>query len=339
MILTHAASILARAEICAFGAERFSTNPSVIRFTDGRLCAVKGVNFDLESIRLSGDWQALDPREPINCRYKIVHLDDHFRLNACFDLDTTEVSYAYGKAVHVEDLRLFWRGDAVWACGGAVDRDNVFTGARWIIAAPRTRMFIGELILNRLENVQILASPIGAREEKNWMPVVRGERLDFVVDINRSYKISLSEAPRAASMPPLINSRWRGWSGSSALVRDEHGFLAVIHRKTPPAPYLYEHMFVFFDADLNLRRRSAPFRFEGAPVEFCCGLTIEDGVIELSYGVMDKRAVVTAFSRRDLLAMLQYDVKGGDLPGARPVFSGFGVRVFPVCRDYRDRKG
>jgi len=313
MILTQALRTLARAELSVFGPERFSANPSILRFDDGRLCAVKGVNFDFERIRLSGDWQALDPRQRIDCRYKIVHLDAHLRQIACFDLDSSDVSRACGRAVDVEDLRLFRRDGAVWACGAAVARDDVFTGARWIMGAPRTRMFVGELILDRLENIHLLNSPTGAREEKNWMPAVRGARLDFIVDVAHRRHISLETALAPEAAMNVDVASWRGWSGSSALVPLDQGFLGVIHRMTRRAPRAYEHMFAFFDTELKLRRRSAPFSFEGAPAEFCCGLDISGDVVDISYGVMDKRAIVAAFPKGEVLATLCYDAAEGDL--------------------------
>lgn len=313
MILTGSLRTLARAELSVFGRGRFSTNPSILRMDDGYLCLVKGVNFDLEAIRLSGDWQAIDPREPIDCRYKMVHLDAAFQTIDVFDLDTTSVDRTFGAPVGVEDLRLFWRNDAIFVCGCVIDREAVFTGVRWIIGSPKTRVFVAEVVLDRLEGVQIFESPTGAREEKNWMAVSRGASLDFVVNVGRDGRLSTDGAGAVVSLSSQDCLNWRGWSGSTCLVSREDGYIALIHRKSEREPYCYKHMFVIFDKQLKARGRSALFSFEGRPVEFCCGLDCDRETMTVSYGVMDKSAVIAVFPREDIIALPWRDIGPGDL--------------------------
>jgi hypothetical protein len=72
-------------------------------------------------------------------------------------------------------------------------------------------------------------------------------------------------------------------------------------------------MFVLFGAELKTHRRSSFFSFEGSPVEFCCGLEHSADAIVVSYGIMDKKAVVAAFDADGLSDLICYDVVPGDL--------------------------
>jgi hypothetical protein len=322
MILTQALAPRAIVRLSVFPAGRFSTNPSILRLDGGALCLVKGVNFDFERIWLSSDWQALDPNEPIACVYNVVHLDDSLRQTACFALDTSAVESVCGKPVGVEDLRLFWLDGAITVCGCVVDRNFVWTGARWIAGAPTSRIFVAELVLDRLERVRVLDSPVDAVQEKNWAPVSGATDLALLVDVARGGALAYTtdDPPVLLRAAPGESLRWSGgWSGSSCLMPWGEGHIGVIHRRSRDAPPVYWHMFALFDKSLHLLRRSDPFSFEGRPVEFCCGLDVGADSVTVSYGVMDKAAALAVFAREDIARMIRHDVADGDLQRLAPV--------------------
>ena len=311
MILQQAIPALGTARLSVFAPGRFSTNPTILRVGGGFLCLVKGVNFDLEEIRGSGDWQALDRSEPISIRYRLAHLDEDLRVVDCFDFDTSEVEARIGGRADVEDLRLFWCDGAVWACGCALERDIVWRGARWLVGATRSRVFVGEVVLDRLENVRVFDSPVGAASEKNWAPVSSAREIVLVTNVETGGRLVCDAALSAVSASPGQDLRWRDWSGSSALMPFAGGYLAVAHRKTLAEPYVYSHLLVSFDADLKPRRLSDPFSFEGGPVEFCCGLDIDADSVAFSYGVMDKAAAIARFRRAAVEGLLKRDAAAG----------------------------
>jgi hypothetical protein len=314
MILSEALTPRALLGLDVFGVERFSTNPAVLRVGEGYVCLAKGVNFDFETIWLTGDWRACDPAQRVECRYKLLHLDAEFRELATFDLDCADVARCAGAEIDIEDLRLFWLGDAIYVCGSVSAREDVWTGRRWIMGAPTTRVFVAELVLDRLERPHIFPSPGAARMEKNWIPVVSRDRLNLITDLGAQAIAQFDPArdfePCEDAAPPRA---WRGWSGSSPPSPWAGGHLIVAHRKSARAPYHYRHMFIALDETLAPRRRSAPFSFEGRPVEFCCGLEACDDALILSYGVMDKRARIIAVARADIEALLCFDIAPGDL--------------------------
>ena len=63
----------------------------------------------------------------------------------------------------------------------------------------------------------------------------------------------------------------------------------VTHIVSYEQPRHYYHVIVVFDEDMNLLRYSAPFKFEGEPIEYCLSIVVENeqseivGSLQLSF--------------------------------------------------------
>ena len=120
--------------------------------------------------------------------------------------------------------------------------------------------------------------------EKNWVYVDYKDSLHIIYkwypleicNIDKeNNKINLVENKKM----PKIFSHARGSScGFKYYVKDEGGQVVntevwfVVHVVSYEQPRHYYHMLVVFDEDLNLLRYSAPFKFEGEPIEYCLSL-------------------------------------------------------------------
>jgi hypothetical protein len=89
-----------------------------------------------------------------------------------------------------------------------------------------------------------------------------------------------------------------------------NNFLALLHRKIGDPCYEYSHMLVQFDNDLKIVKCSDPFTFEGYPVEFGTGLVVNEhmDLCVLSYGVMDRLAILLELKLSDIAALLKNNI-------------------------------
>ena len=86
------------------------------------------------------------------------------------------------------------------------------------------------------------------------------------------------------------------------------GWIAVVHEAStdPHGKRTYWHRFVWFDADLMVRRLSLPFVFLDRQIEFCAGLAYHPNGNDLiiSYGVRDAEAHLATVSIEEVAAMV-----------------------------------
>src|ERR1019366_3867795 len=156
-----------------------------------------------------------------------------------------------------EDLRLFtWRGE-LW--GSACVRKLTPEGWCEQVLARIDDRGSGTC---RLTDWRVL-HPEGPRlHEKNWMPQVVGEKLQFIYQCDPSRVVDEQARTIFQTAPAIAAEKF---SGGSQAIAFNSGWLALIHEATerPPAKRRsYQHRFVWFDETSKLRGVSRPFFFQ-----------------------------------------------------------------------------
>jgi tetratricopeptide (TPR) repeat protein len=91
---------------------------------------------------------------------------------------------------------------------------------------------------------------------------------------------------REINMPPIF-SRVRGSStGFFDAAKNEVWF--VVHLVSYEKLRHYYHMIVVFTPEMNLKRYSAPFKFEGIRIEFCLSIVVCGNQTLMNYSTMDR---------------------------------------------------
>jgi len=71
----------------------------------------------------------------------------------------------------------------------------------------------------------------------------------------------------------------------------------IVHSVSYEQPRHYYHLFVVFDANMKLLRYSAPFKFEGEPIEYCVGLIVEPNRVIVPYSVWDRTTKIAIYEK------------------------------------------
>ena len=203
-----------------------------------------------------------------------------------------------------DDPRLFrWRNEdwAMWS----IPMRSQEAGHSGQIAIARLRG-------DATDQVMSLPSPLNKPAEKNWIPVVRGEELLVIYDLESKRVFSVHNSGlKPVQTDAGIDPRLRRHSGSSPAIPWDGGWLMISHRWAPtlplamPIPHrFYTHYFVWLDSDFRTIAISRPFRFEVRGVEFCAGLMVVGESVYISYGVNDATARMVRITRADVRSML-----------------------------------
>lgn len=80
----------------------------------------------------------------------------------------------------------------------------------------------------------------------------------------------------------------------------------VVHLVSYESPRHYYHMFAVFDDTMNLKRYSAPFKFEGECIEYCIGLVVEDDRVLLTYSNWDRTTKIGVYDKTYIDKLVKY---------------------------------
>jgi hypothetical protein len=80
----------------------------------------------------------------------------------------------------------------------------------------------------------------------------------------------------------------------------------IVHLVSYENPRHYYHLFVVFDGNMKLLRYSAPFKFEGQPIEYCLSLVVEDERVIANYSCWDRSTKIAVYDKKYIDSIIKY---------------------------------
>ena len=71
-------------------------------------------------------------------------------------------------------------------------------------------------------------------------------------------------------------------------------------------PRHYYHIISVFDSNMNLLRYSAPFKFEGEPIEYCLSILVEDDRVIINYSTWDRTTKIGVYDKKYIDSIVKY---------------------------------
>jgi len=279
-------------------------NPSIVRRGDQLLLVQRAVNYAIDPAFPDGDNRryATAGGEPINTRNFLLRLDEDLAIRSSAEIlppeDMPEPLWTLAQGF--EDLRPFvWR-DGLWCVAGV--RELSHDGWYEQVLAPIDEPALGP---SRLIDWRVLRPKGPQRHEKNWMPRVVGDDLQFIYLCDPTRVVDDEARTVSETIPPIAADPFRG--GSQAIAFDG-GWLALVHEaRVRDGQREYRHRFVWFDEASKLHGVSRPFFFHDHQVEFAAGLAWHpDGRhLIVTYGVDDREAWIATVDADDVRRVLE----------------------------------
>jgi glycosyltransferase involved in cell wall biosynthesis len=277
-----------------------STNPSVTVDEHGLLVNVRTVNYKIDA---AGYYHYPDGDTAIRTNNWLVRVDEDLVEGAAIQiLPPPDMPAPYTQVLGFEDMRIFVRGGKeLWfnACVRQLNADGI------------CQQVLGKAEQGYVTHYEVLKNDVSpvVQNEKNWMPLV----MDIPDnDLFFAYRpnVIINDAGNTTRNEP-VDHAIENFSGSSQIIPFEAGFLGVVHEariKPGHTKRFYQHRFIWWDANLDLRRVSMPFFLVEKGIEFNAGLCEHpDGKrLVLSFGVDDSQAWLATLSKDDVRGMLWF---------------------------------
>lgn len=95
-------------------------------------------------------------------------------------------------------------------------------------------------------------------------------------------------------------------NGNISIEIMDHEIWFVTHFVSYENPRHYYHMLAIFDTDMNLLRYSAPFKFEGEPIEYCLSIVVEDERVLINYSTWDRTTRIGIYEKKYIDSIVKY---------------------------------
>lgn len=228
---------------------------------------------------------------------RFVELDDKFEMviSEIFDIQLDNKRY-----IGVEDVKIFndVNSDDILYIGTSL-HDDGFLGI----------MYGKYDILNKtLTPIELKQSFNKSECEKNWVFVDYQGSTHMIYcwspllicKLNKETMFIDVVAQR--TMPKLFNYV----RGSTCGYKYNKEVWFVCHLVSYENPRHYYHIIVVMDEKLNLLRYSAPFKFEGEPIEYCLSILVEEERVIMNYSAWDRSTRINFYDKTYIETLLVY---------------------------------
>ena len=273
-----------------------SSSSSIIKnkANDEYLMNIRCVNYNIDNI---GTYHGCDER--IISINKFIVLSNNFKIVNEKIFDTPFCDSLY---IGVEDLKIFNDIDTneliYIGTGYHTNNIGIVTGKY-------------DLIEDTLSSViELNTSFTNSTCEKNWVFL---EYLNSTHIIYKWFPIQICKLNPNTNCIDLIETKlnipkiFSHIRGSSCGFKHNDELWFMVHIVSFERPRHYYHMLVVFNCNMDLLRYSAPFKFEGEPIEYSIGLIVEDTRVLITYSVWDRTTKLAIYDKTYIEKLLKYN--------------------------------
>jgi hypothetical protein len=238
-----------------------------------------------------------------DCDKNIITVNKYIQLNNEFKIlkeDWLELDFDNRRYIGVEDVKIFTEPET---------KDILFIGTGYH-KNQQIGIVSGQYDIQQKQmNITELTCGFNATScEKNWIffelfgttHVVYQWQPLTVCKVNKSNNVL--DGVLQKNMPAIF-SHFRG-STCGYKFNNETWF--VTHLVSYEKPRQYYHNIVVFDDKLNLLRYSAPFKFEGEPIEYCLSILVENDRVIMNYSTWDRTTKIAIYDKYYIEQQLKY---------------------------------
>lgn len=254
-------------------------NPSVVRLKDEILFVSRSSNHSFgRELRRVISSNTTEPRYTVNIFHRY---DSDLNLIGSEMLDDELLRHKCKAAEYgIEDIRLFTWRNALWGIAAAVH------------GASNGDVAVSQLLV-RLDRCKVvdfveLSSPNKARWEKNWVPLVKEDRLFIIY----SFEPMVVYEYLDRKIVPVRGSPSEGKefsvSGGTPLIHLRGYYVGLAHSYQGDSHRRHiTHNIVVLNDNFEIVEMSCPFFLQRKGIEFACGLIEYRQDLLVSYGISD----------------------------------------------------
>ena len=258
-----------------------------------------------------------------NCKNHIISMNKFIELDKNFILKnekTFELLFDNRLYIGIEDIRIF---------SDIESKELLFIGTGFH-KNSKIGIVNGLYETNtlKLNGIEIVPNFTNSDCEKNWVFVDYNNSTHIIYDWNPIRICKMNDQKNELSFiekreTPKIFSKVRGSTNGFKYIKkvdtNKNGNISidileeeiwfVQHIVSYEQPRHYYHIISVFDSKMNLLRYSAPFKFEGEPIEYCLSIMVEEERVLINYSTWDRTTRIGIYDKKYIDSIVKYDEK------------------------------
>ena len=256
----------------------------------------------------------------LNCDKHIITVNKFVEMDKDFKIKTEkwmELKFDNRRYIGVEDVRIF----------NDIETNSLLFMGTGFHQNNKIGIVNGNYDINsgKLNEMEIVPDFANSDCEKNWVFVDYKDSSHVIYNwhplkickINNDKNIlSLVKTNDMPKIFSRIRGSTNGFKYSKKIDTNNNGNISidimdeeiwfVTHLVSYETPRHYYHLIVVFDTNMNLLRYSAPFKFEGDPIEYCLSIVVEDNQVLINYSTWDRTTRIGVYDKKYIDSILHF---------------------------------
>jgi tetratricopeptide (TPR) repeat protein len=255
----------------------------------------------------------------LNCDKHIITVNKYVEFNNDFKVtkeEWLEVEFDSRRYIGIEDVRIFYdkyKDKLIYIGTGYHQTNNI-------------GIVSGEYNFNskKLQVNELKQNFNNSSCEKNWVFVDYKNESHIVYDwyplkickLNENNTITISETKDMPKIFSKVRGSTCGFNYATKIDENLNGNIKIDIEETEiwfvghivsyENPRHYYHIISVFDENMNLLRYSAPFKFEGEPIEYCLSIIVEDDRVLMNYSTWDRTTRIGVYDKKYIDSIVKY---------------------------------
>jgi hypothetical protein len=296
-------------------------NNEYIKFTSSSSCLIqdKTNNAYKMNIRFV-NYYITENGSYLNCDKHIISINKYVELDKEFNITNEkliELNFDNRRYIGFEDIKIF----------NDVETNELLYIGTGYHKNEQIGIVSGKYETEKLELIgnEITQDFNNSGCEKNWVFIDFNNSTHIVYDWNPLNICKINKETNklekvAQRETPYIFSRIRGSTcgfkyttkseksnnGNIEIAIEDYEIWFVNHIVSYESPRHYYHIITIFDSNMNLLRYSAPFKFEGDPIEYCLSIVVEDEQVLINYSTWDRTTRIGIYDKKYIDSIVKY---------------------------------
>lgn len=243
-----------------------------------------------------------------NCDKHIISVNKFQELDNNLNLISEkwlDFNYDGRKYIGVEDVRIFYNNynNKLIYLGTGFHSDN------------KLGVVSGDYDIenNKLEICELKQNFKNTSCEKNWVFIDYKNNIHIVYNwfpiqickLQDNNELILIETRNVPNLFSYIRGSTCGYNFTNSEGNIEIWF--INHIVSYEKPRYYYHLITVFDKNMNLLKYSAPFKFEGEPIEYCLSIIVETDTVIINYSIWDRTTKIAYYDKNYIDSLLKYN--------------------------------
>lgn len=295
-------------------------NNEEIQLTSSSSCLIKNTNNDGYKMNIRFvNYNITENGSYINCDKHIItinsltELDNNLKVKQSFLL---EIIFDGRRYIGVEDVRIFYNKyqNKLKYIGTGFQQSNCIGIVSGDYDLNNKKLVVNEL-KQHFRNTGC---------EKNWVFVDYKNDNHIIYDwcplnickLQEDNTINIIETKQMPKIFLKVRGSTCGFNYKKKIGENNNGNIGITIEETEiwfvghivsyENPRHYYHIISVFDSEMNLLRYSAPFKFEGEPIEYCLSIVVEDDRVLINYSTWDRTTRIGIYDKKYIDSIVKY---------------------------------